>query len=201
MSRNKIYHTAGEALSFVSVVEANGVHKGADNASVLVDDSQLRMSNPFTAGVLGKTVFNLTDNSFGVITAYTPTTITATLQGGTQNDWDTNEAYLIGDPSLAVSEISKMRVIAEEEVTVATAGTPVTPTANVAAKAVRVVNNNAIPIVVVGGALIDAVTSPMKGIQLFEADSRILIVKQNANEIYIDADTNATKVWVEVLGY
>jgi hypothetical protein len=201
MSRTKIYQNAGEALSFLAVIEADGQHLGADNASVLVDSSDRRLNTPFTAAVLGKTVFNFTDNSFGVITAYTKATITATLQGGTGNDWDTNDVYVIGDPSLAVSEISKMRVIAEEEVTVVTPGTPVNPSSNVAAKAIRVVNNNDPNIVVAGGSLVDAVSAPIKGVQLFEADSRILIVKQNANEIYIDADVANTAVWVEILGY
>ena len=94
-----------------------------------------------------------------------------------------------------------MRVIAEEEVTVVTPGTPVNPSSNVAAKAIRVVNNNDPNIVVAGGSLVDAVSAPIKGVQLFEADSRILIVKQNANEIYIDADVANTAVWVEILGY
>ena len=37
MSRTKIYQNAGEALSFLAVIEADGQHLGADNASVLVD--------------------------------------------------------------------------------------------------------------------------------------------------------------------
>jgi len=46
---------------------------------------------------VGSYVTNVADGSFGLITANTSTLITATLAGGTDNDWDTNDAYTIED--------------------------------------------------------------------------------------------------------
>ncbi|GAI67072.1 unnamed protein product, partial [marine sediment metagenome] len=41
------------------------------------------------------TIKNLTDGSSGAITDNTATGVTATLVGGTDNDWDTDDAYII----------------------------------------------------------------------------------------------------------
>jgi hypothetical protein len=70
---------------------ATGTHTGSDNASVLTD-----VSKSFTTNELvGYRIYNTTDGSDGLITANTATTVTATLSGGTQNDWDTSDAYII----------------------------------------------------------------------------------------------------------
>jgi hypothetical protein len=44
---------------------------------------------------VGYRIYNTTDGSNGSITANTATTVTATLAGGTENDWDTGDAYII----------------------------------------------------------------------------------------------------------
>lgn len=71
-----------------------GTHDGAANASVLTDSTK---SASWTASEwIGYTIYNVTDGSWGIITANTTTTVTATLVGGTDNDWDVSDAYLIG---------------------------------------------------------------------------------------------------------
>jgi hypothetical protein len=64
-------------------------HDGANNVATLSDSSQAWTTNKF----VGETIVNVTDGSSGTITANTATTITATLSGGTDNDWDTGDVY------------------------------------------------------------------------------------------------------------
>jgi hypothetical protein len=45
--------------------------------------------------LIGLYIFNLTDGSFGVITDNTATVVTATLTGGTNNNWDSGDEYKI----------------------------------------------------------------------------------------------------------
>ncbi|MCK4677862.1 MAG: right-handed parallel beta-helix repeat-containing protein, partial [Bacteroidales bacterium] len=66
-----------------------GSHTGSDNAAILEDNTKSWTSNAF----IGFTVLNTTDGSSGTITANTAITITATLSGGDENDWDTNDDY------------------------------------------------------------------------------------------------------------
>ena len=68
---------------------ASGTHDGAGNAAVLQDSTADWLENVF----VGLTISNTTDGSKGRITANTQTTITATLEGGTDNDWDASDAY------------------------------------------------------------------------------------------------------------
>jgi len=69
-----------------------GTHDGANNQAVLSDANA---SFRKISSIVGWTVFNLTDGSSGTITVQTPTQITATLSGGTDNDWDTGDQYHI----------------------------------------------------------------------------------------------------------
>lgn len=68
-----------------------GTHTGAADASVLTDSTK----SWTTDELVGYFIYNTTDNSFGLITANTSNTVTATLEGGTDNDWDASDAYLI----------------------------------------------------------------------------------------------------------
>jgi hypothetical protein len=68
-----------------------GAHDGADNAAALTDSDASFGTND----LVGLTINNTTDGSSGTITANTPTTVTATLSGGTDNDWDIGDAYTI----------------------------------------------------------------------------------------------------------
>jgi hypothetical protein len=70
-----------------------GTHTGAANASVLTDGSKSWTTNQWA----GYTIKNTTDGSFATIVSNTATTITGTLQGGTENDWDASDAYIIVD--------------------------------------------------------------------------------------------------------
>ena len=70
-----------------------GTHNGANNVAVLSDST----ANFNPDGLIGMTVTNSTDGSSGTITANTRTTITATLAGGTDNDWDTGDSYSINN--------------------------------------------------------------------------------------------------------
>jgi hypothetical protein len=69
---------------------ASGTHTGANNQPILTDAG----ASFDTDGIfVGDFVRNITDGSVARITAFTVNTITGTLQGGTDNDWDTNDAY------------------------------------------------------------------------------------------------------------
>lgn len=76
---------------------------GGNNAAFLTDAGK-----GWKAGALvGLIITNNTDGSSGPITANTTSTITATLAGGTDNDWDINDTYAIGgNPSGALADIT-----------------------------------------------------------------------------------------------
>tara|TARA_R110002072_G_C7960630_1_gene533859 strand:- start:946 stop:4338 length:3393 start_codon:yes stop_codon:yes gene_type:complete len=71
-----------------------GSHSGSDDQANLTDSS----ANFTLWGVAnGDVVWNITDGSYGVITAFTSTTLTvgAGLTLGSENDFDTNDEYYI----------------------------------------------------------------------------------------------------------
>lgn len=70
-----------------------GTHTGSANAAVLTDSGQSWTTDEW----VGYRIKNVTDGSFATITANTSTTITGTLQGGTDNDWDASDVYVIVD--------------------------------------------------------------------------------------------------------
>ena len=86
--------TSGEKVNGIYIQGTDnitGTHDGAADSADLIDGTAT-----WTAGALvGRTVRNETDGSEGVITANTATTITVVLTGGTDNDWDTGDAYSI----------------------------------------------------------------------------------------------------------
>jgi len=71
-----------------------GTHKGADDASVLSDSGADFRSCGVDPNV-GQLVLNDTDSSEGAVTAVTEDTVTCTLAGGTDNDWDNGDTYII----------------------------------------------------------------------------------------------------------
>lgn len=71
-----------------------GTHTGAADASVLTDSTLGATVDEF----IGYTILNTTDGSRGIITENTATTVTATLYGGTENDWDNGDTFLIAVP-------------------------------------------------------------------------------------------------------
>ncbi|MDA9090790.1 hypothetical protein N9J84_01650 [Porticoccaceae bacterium] len=72
----------------------SGAHDGAADASVLTDTSKSWTVNEH----VGRIIHNLTDESIGEITANTATTITATLETGTDDNWDVGDTYEIKEP-------------------------------------------------------------------------------------------------------
>lgn len=96
----------GDEYEIVGVLVANaqaGTHSGSANASVLTTSSS---SNRISQSCVGRVLTNTTDGSSGTITAVTGNTVTATLSGGTDNDWDVSDAYSIaGGPVVADSRI------------------------------------------------------------------------------------------------
>lgn len=84
-----------EPISWLDAPSLHGWHDGADNASALTDSQ----AGSWYYGLVGATVRNLTDGSSGTITAVGGT-ITATLSGGTDNDWDSGDEYRI-DPDFS----------------------------------------------------------------------------------------------------
>ena len=67
-----------------------GSHTGANNASVLTDSTLSLTVNELA----GDIIENTTDGSSASIISNTATTITATLSGGTDNDWDTGDEFI-----------------------------------------------------------------------------------------------------------
>lgn len=61
------------------------------NAAFLTDSGEAWTTDEW----VGYVIKNTTDGSQALITANTGTTITGTLYGGTENDWDSGDAYLI----------------------------------------------------------------------------------------------------------
>lgn len=78
-----------------------GAHDGSANAAVLTDtDAGFDVDY-----LVGLTITNATDSSTGTITANTASTVTATLSGGTDDDWDVGDTYTIGAEPTENSEL------------------------------------------------------------------------------------------------
>lgn len=69
-------------------------HDGSNNVATLTDTGESWTTSEW----VGYTIYNTTDGSQGLITANNATTVTAILYGGTENDWDTGDAYVFGAP-------------------------------------------------------------------------------------------------------
>lgn len=80
----------------------NGSHTAATHATILTDSGQGAWT---TDEFAGQKIVNMTDGSIGAITANSSNTITCSggLSGGTENDWDTTDEYII-NANLPVSE-------------------------------------------------------------------------------------------------
>ncbi|MDF1845090.1 MAG: hypothetical protein P1U77_27055 [Rubripirellula sp.] len=70
----------------------SGQHDDAADSSILVDSTQ----SWETDELVGRKLFNLTDGSEATIVSNTGTSITASLSNGSDNDWDINDRYQIG---------------------------------------------------------------------------------------------------------
>ncbi len=82
----------------------SGTHNGSNNSASLVDTT--KNFNNYDIRVGFDELKNNTDGGRGIITSFTGTTITATLSGGTENDFDTNDAYVVYR-RMSLSELAK----------------------------------------------------------------------------------------------
>ena len=76
--------------------QTSGTHTGGNNEAILTFGTGTWVID----SLIGATISNITDGSSGVITDNDGTTITATLAGGTGDDWDTNDIFTIDVSSL-----------------------------------------------------------------------------------------------------
>jgi hypothetical protein len=82
--------TLAAAGQYFATVAVGGSHTGSDDSSVLIDSN----ADFVTDGIqVGDVIFNTTDGSYGTVAAVAATIITATLTGGSDNDWDTDDGY------------------------------------------------------------------------------------------------------------
>jgi len=84
----------------------NGVHgcfsgrqDGGDGEAILTDST----ASWTVDALIGLQVFNQTDGSSGFVTDNDATTVTATLAGGTDNDWDDDDLYEINNSQLIIT--------------------------------------------------------------------------------------------------
>ena len=87
----------------------SGTHTGANDAAILTDSG-----SSWTNDVLiGRRVINSTDSSAAYITDNDGTTITGTLSGGTDNNWDTGDAYYIQSSGIWVVNGKYQEILAK----------------------------------------------------------------------------------------
>ena len=86
-----------------------GAHDGLDNVAVLTDTSQAWTVN----ALIGKLLFNLTDGSSTIVTSNMVDIVTGILAGGTDDDWDIADVYIIVDP-MAVGYVQLTSAFAGE---------------------------------------------------------------------------------------
>ena len=79
-----------------ALLTVTGTHNGGADTDRLFDSTAAFVTDRVA---VGDTLKNVTDGSSCTITAVLATTITCTLSGGTDNDWDVGDAYEIADPA------------------------------------------------------------------------------------------------------
>lgn len=84
----------------------SGSHDGSSGAAILTDSTALFVTNGLIK--VGQAIFNLTDKSFAIITSFTETTISGTLGGGQDNDWDSADVFDI--PIITYAKTLKQQV-------------------------------------------------------------------------------------------
>ena len=88
-------HPDPAALAEAVCTTETGTHNGGDNSTDLVDSTRTTNFSLLDISVGTDIVKNVSDGSQGVITGVSNSTITVTLAGGTENDWDVGESYTI----------------------------------------------------------------------------------------------------------
>lgn len=92
-----LQENAAQRLYFLFARAAKqGEHTGANNAATLTDAYADFIASGVSPGMI---IYNVTDGSSATITDRTQTTVTGTLAGGVDDDWDTGDVYLIICPN------------------------------------------------------------------------------------------------------
>ncbi len=73
------------------LTNTEGTHDGGNNVAIMTDGGESFATNNY----VGMTIYNTTDVSSCTVTANDGTTITCTLSGGTDDDWDTNDTWSV----------------------------------------------------------------------------------------------------------
>lgn len=74
------------------LTNTEGTHDGSNNVAIMTDSGESFSTNKY----VGMTIYNTSDNNSScTITANTGTTITCTLSGGTDADWDTGDTWSV----------------------------------------------------------------------------------------------------------
>lgn len=89
------------------VIEGSGTHDGGSGSAVLTDTTAAWSDGQW----VGYTLKNTTDGSETVVTANTATTITGVLSGGTDNDWDSIDAYTL---EIRLALFSDMQLVGDD---------------------------------------------------------------------------------------
>lgn len=76
----------------VVITTCEGAHDGANDAATLSDSGESLTADAY----IGMTIYNETDGSSCTVTDNDGTTITCTLSGGTEDDWDTGDVWAVG---------------------------------------------------------------------------------------------------------
>lgn len=76
-----------------------GADDGAGTLAYMTDTGESFTVDEF----VGWTIYNITDGSSAIITSNTATLVYGTLSGGTDNDWDNGDLYVIGYQLATVS--------------------------------------------------------------------------------------------------
>ena len=101
-AKDNVYDTIKEIAdtSYQRAQAFEGFHTGGMGELAVMTDA----AASFTVdAMIGWTIYNLTDGSYGIIISNTVTTVTvASLTNGTDNDWDTNDLYELNRSLLIV---------------------------------------------------------------------------------------------------
>lgn len=210
MRRKLSFPETGNILSEVLDVFYRGKHTGTDNQANVMTDYGIDRKNvsfAFLDEVVGKTIYNLTDGCEGIITSVTNNTITcsAGLSGGSGNDWDKDDEFVVGTRSLNVQIASftaaslpppdGYSTIGDGRKTVATAGTAealvgsATPAKKVEIQALFSNTQR----LAVGASTVDETAGSERGTILLPGSSFTLYLEDLA-DIFVDVNVNGEGV-------
>jgi hypothetical protein len=99
------FNLFGATTSLSTLAQQSGVtgtHTGSADAAVLTDSGKSWTTDQW----VGRRIKNITDGSTGTIKSNTATTITVSLSGGADNDWDNGDAYTISPDEIWLNSVA-----------------------------------------------------------------------------------------------